>query len=363
MTSQDGSTAALATEPNSVEIPSSQPRDSKASAKAKGKPQAKAKGKASVAVDGKAKAKAKGKAKSKAKAKVKLEESPVEEKSESEADVQKKPASKASRGSEAVAKAKAKAEAGAKPKAKPKAKGAAVKGLKKRVLDGISDAFEDPKQDAGDEGDDGVRDRSKTHKFMQMMSDGMIPPHIVQMFQEAKKGDNPRKDQTSIINSLFSRSEEGRLVIQSHAPMFQAYKDSIERQSFNNKHTGVPKGIFCGQYFGNNEEAMLASFRAGEIKMFKKDGLTFCAFNTMELEDKQEKTSTQHLLQADKKVNKDCANEMLKAWEGISWDFKSIGCVEEGTSSGSGRPLALTDAPAGAIVLFNFLFQSSAHIF
>ena len=172
----------------------------------------------------------------------------------------------------------------------------------------------------------------------------MIPDHIVELFKESKKC---RKEQTKVINSLFSRSAEGRLVIQSHAPMFQAYKESVEKKSFTDKHVGIPKGIFCGQYFANNEQAMLASVKAGEIRMFQMHGLTYCTFNTLELETTAEKTATQHLLQAEKKLDKRGSDAMVGAWDKIEWNFQSLGGGEANPSSGSAGPLAITDGPTG----------------
>ena len=247
------------------------------------KPNKKAKSAAAVA-KGKAKAKAKAKAKGKAKTSSKTKGSNAgkneDDEDDQDAGKQKKPAAKA------------------KPKAKGKA--AAVKDLKKRMMEGISDAFEGDNKPGEDKNSD-VRDRCKANKFMQLMSDGMVPQHIVDMFQDSKKGSKKRHHQTQIINNLFTRTEDGRLVMTPTAPMFQAYKDVVEKDSFNDKHTATPKGIFCGQYFGNNEQALMASVRAGEIKMFQKDGLTWCCFNTIEFGHASEKTSTQHLLQVGKK--------------------------------------------------------------
>ena len=238
-----------------------------ASPKAKsGRPKAKAKAKAKAQAVDKTTALSKqtgavaSKGKAKAKAKSKAAAAPLAKASAGKSSA--KASGGKSNGDKKKKKAEADPEESAPPK-KPKCQGQ-VKDARQRLLQNAasvlgSDRDDDPeKADSDDEDDDddendkasgkGKRDRCKAQKFDQMLAAGKIPTHIVDMLTEGEKdAKKPRKFKTEIINQLFNRDDKGKLIMQPHAPLFQAWKESHEKTKFKHKETALPKSVFLRQ--------------------------------------------------------------------------------------------------------------------
>ena len=290
---------------------------SKAKAKAKGKAKAVAKTKAAP-IKGKAKAKAKPKAASASLTKAKAEKGNDDKKRKSKAADQKE--------EEVV------------PPKKPKGQGQ-VRDARTRLLQNAASALqtdekddehndEDDDDDEDDDADDvekGKRDRCKAQKFDQMLAAGKIPTHIIDMLEEGKKDSKqPRKFKTQIINQLFNRDDKGRLIMQPHAPLFQAWKESHEKTRFKHKETALPKGVFCGKYFNNDYDAMWAAVNAGEVDCVTVSGKEFFCFETVERSLIKEKTSVQHVLLSEKKLDSNTVKQLSSAFDSLAFDFKRV---------------------------------------
>ena len=256
------------------------------------------------------------------------------------------------------------------PKSKPKPKSAPkskpkVKDLKQKFKDGVEGMFGSGElEEPGDEGAQG-RDRCKKQKFDSLLAKGQIPSHIADMFAATRTGPNPRKAQTEIINTLFQRSDDGRLVMQAHAPLFQAYKDTQEQHSFKDKHTALPRSVFCGQFFANNEEALMKAINLGEVQVYNNGSVQFCAFQSLEVTDKKSKISTQRIVQVDKKIEKTHAKDLATAFDEIKWTLGKIaapsslpGASAGSSPSGVGCQLALQDVPSGIHYICSYVFQA-----
>ena len=272
-----------------------------------------------------------------------------------------KPSPKAKSKGKTKAKAKAEAKPKPKPAAKPKTK---VKDLKSVMNKGLNDAFGNDEQEDDDEEEDEdgdtslqVRDRVKRNKFNSMLAAGMIPENIVKLYQDAKtKKSGARSAQTEIINTLFSRSADGKLVMQPHAPLFEAKKVATEQRSFNDKLTALPRTVFAGKYFNNDAAALDSAVATGEVFQVNMNGSLFYTFRSMEISNLSSKSSSHDLLQVSKKVNKATCAELVGHWDALDWNFNRVGAAEGATSSsskqfslGSGKQLALGDVPRGVL--------------
>lgn len=60
-----------------------------------------------------------------------------------------------------------------------------------------------------------------------MKDAGNLPEHILKMFNEGGAAGQKRQHQTKVINTLFKRSKDGKLVLNAGDPWFAKYKDHM----------------------------------------------------------------------------------------------------------------------------------------
>ena len=309
------------------------------------KAKAKAKAKAKVA-DGTQtpKAQAKGKAKSKAAAKTKPNKAkkPSDD-HEDEANKKKKPAGK-TKAKPGTQKADDEDEKEKEKEDKKKATAnKSVKGVQKRLLEAT--ARDEVEQTEDGDADGEVRDRSKQQKFEMMLAKNQLPAHIVEMWSRAQDDEkNPRKFKTKLINSLFNRDEHGKLSMTPHAPFFAAYRETFEKKRFSHKEKALPKGIFIGRYFGNDEAAFVRSLEEGEIEQVEVAGKIWYSVKSLEASHDKYKLETQKLTQTEKKVDANVCKGLVDAFDNLQWGFKRVANPAVGSGSSSDL-LAIKDEP------------------
>ena len=319
------------------------PPASKAKAKAKAKP--KAISKVSVTVQ-KAKAKAKGKAHSKSSAKTKPgkakdENDAKDDDNDDKKGTKKKAAAKTKPNKETEAKHDD--EKGKDIKKKAEAKAKSVKGVRKRLLEATVE--EEAVETEGDDGDNEKRDRSKQQKFEMMLAKNQLPAHIVEMWSKAHdEQKTPRKFQTKMINALFNRDENGKLSMTPHAPFFAAYRETFEKKKFSHKEKALPRGIFIGRYFQNDEAAFVRSLEQGEIEAVDVAGKEWYSVKSLESSHDKYKLETQKLTQTEKKVDGKVCQGLVDAFDALQWGFKRVSNPSLGSASSSSA-LAIQDLP------------------
>lgn len=126
---------------------------------------------------------------------------------------------------------------------------------------------------------DSLRDKGKAVKFNAMRSS--LPPHILDLFDNvALKKASPRSFRTSIINSLFERTENGRYRLMDKRPMFLEAKSLYEKRFGKEQDKGFPKSVIRGLYFNNSEAALQAAVDCGDVFVFTQDdGKEYYAFH------------------------------------------------------------------------------------
>ena len=102
-------------------------------------------------------------------------------------------------------------------------------------------------------------------KFIAMYQAGQLPDWIKEEWDKTKAmKSGQRERQSLIVNSLFDRSEQGRLLVNTDKPFFRSMKESFEEKfSKVSTHT-LSKRLFMGK-FNLTEEALRAGLLEGEF--------------------------------------------------------------------------------------------------
>ena len=333
-------------EKSEVDIKSKAMKSATPATKAKAKAKAKAMSKDVEPVQ-KAKGKAKAKAKGKALAKAATKSKPNKAKQDTETkDEEKDKDNKAAAAN--VKKGKTKKATAAKPddekKKESKTKAAnpkSVKGVQKRLLEASVEEQAEEEEDDAEDGE--LRDRSKQQKFEMLMAKNQLPAHIVEMWSRAQDDQkNPRKFKTKLVNALFNRDENGKLSMTPHAPFFAAYRETFEKKQFSAKEKALPRGIFIGRYFGNDEAAFLRSLAQGEIEQVDVAGKEWYSVRSLESSHDKYKLETQKLTQTEKKVDAKVCEGLVEAFDNLQWGFNRVANPAIG-SARSAAVLAIQD--------------------
>jgi hypothetical protein len=85
------------------------------------------------------------------------------------------------------------------------------------------DCGDDDEADDGSDGDEEPRDRNKAHHFFKHFDN--LPDHVKQFFTNPPS--DKRKFQTSMINKLIMKKDNGRYDINLKAPLFTDHSPSI----------------------------------------------------------------------------------------------------------------------------------------
>ena len=102
------------------------------------------------------------------------------------------------------------------------------------------------------------RDKGKGEKWARMRKEGLIPQHILHLYDEGGKGQVSTRDfRTQLINTLFEKNDQGLLAMNTSHKMFtEAFK--VYQQKFaRDESEGLAKSILAVLYFQNNYEAYI----------------------------------------------------------------------------------------------------------
>ena len=101
------------------------------------------------------------------------------------------------------------------------------------------------------------RDKGKGEKWARMREEGLIPQHILHLYDEGGKGQVYTRDfRTQLINTLFEKNDQGLFAMNASHKMFtEAFK--VYQQKFaRDESEGLAKSILAGLYFQNNYDTM-----------------------------------------------------------------------------------------------------------
>ena len=102
---------------------------------------------------------------------------------------------------------------------------------------------------AGNQGQAQLRDRVKMQKFLGMLSANQLPKFLQKAWEESQTMKHGKRErQTLIVNSLFDRSEQGRLVMDLEKTIFKAMQCSYVDTSSKATSKSLPKLLFMGKF-------------------------------------------------------------------------------------------------------------------
>ncbi|CAK9017474.1 unnamed protein product [Durusdinium trenchii] len=326
-----------------------------AKAKAKGSPKAKAKSSPKAKAKGSPKPKSVMKAVLEKPSTAKLPKKPAEEEKVDKAEAKAKSKNKKKRKAEAEKKKKEEA-------AEKKKKEEAAEKKKKEEEDtvqkkpGEKEEPEEPEEEAcGFEDDPSVdpgatetRDRCKMQKFNKMYQAGQLLPWIKEEWEKTltmKSG--KRERQSLIVNSLFDRSEAGRLVLNANKAVFQSMKESFEEKTNKQSTKSLSKRLFMGR-FNLTEADLLAGVAEGEFQEIQTDhGPRYLWMEEAQTCKQGDKTALGWIQQKEgdqKQMAK--MNKMIEAMSAGHWSQGFALPTTSGSSSSAAPPLAIQDMDA-----------------
>ena len=123
----------------------------------------------------------------------------------------------------------------------------------------------------GNQGQAQMRDRVKMQKFMQMLSANQLPKFLQKAWEESQTMKvGKRERQTLIVNSLFERSQQGRLVMDLEKPIFKAMESSYVETSSKAISKSLPKLLFMGK-FSLTEQMLSQGVESGQFQVVQTD--------------------------------------------------------------------------------------------
>ena len=99
-----------------------------------------------------------------------------------------------------------------------------------------------------------AKDRSKNQKFQLLLANRQLPAFILAEWEKTKNMKVGRIDrQRNIINSIFDRTEAGKLMMNLEKPIFKSMQESFSEKTRTKEEKSLPKTLFKGK-FGLTEE-------------------------------------------------------------------------------------------------------------
>ena len=150
------------------------------------------------------------------------------------------------------------------------------------------------------EGDKALRDYAKARKFNSMMSKGSLPLGVMELVKEVEKSDAPRQNKTALINSLFTKREDGTLSLNTEGQEYQSFKSQFAKKRDSDKVEGEPYYVFLYKNFHGNEEGLKKALAAGEVKEVDKDGVKYLCYHKFQVKTSRgsNDTTTLHAKQS-----------------------------------------------------------------
>ena len=124
---------------------------------------------------------------------------------------------------------------------------------------------------AGNQGQAQLRDRVKMQKFLGMLSANQLPKFLQKAWEESQTMKHGKRErQTLIVNSLFDRSEQGRLVMDLEKTIFKAMQCSYVDTSSKATSKSLPKLLFMGK-FSLTEQMLSQGVESGQFQVVHTD--------------------------------------------------------------------------------------------
>ena len=214
-------------------------------------------------------------------------------------------------------------------------------------------------EDGENEDDDGEeqRDRVKSRKFKQMMGQGLIPTAAAEAYAKCTN----RKEQTALINSLFSM-KGGRLQLQEQFRTPKNYKREYETTT-SNKASDIQDGygeLIFKKKFNLSDDELQHGLRTGEI-------VTWTSSNNIQMYAAANQSFAQASLKAEKEQlstdEQQISAAVGKAFVGV---FNALSPQIEVNSGSSKRQKSITgqaSAPSQRLVsLFMVFLWQLVHV-
>ena len=165
------------------------------------------------------------------------------------------------------------------------------------------------------------RDKSKGQKYVKMKNE--LPEHVVDLIEkQSAKSASPREFKTQIINKLFTRDSNGKLVLNLDDPVFTEHKKIFMKKYSKETETALPESVLRGLYFNNSQTALDEAKAAGDVVPVERpDGRTFWCFEAMEKGVVAGKMEEQEINQK-KKVSKDQLKLLADNFAAVGWTWK-----------------------------------------
>ena len=215
---------------------------------------------------------------------------------------------------------------------------------------------EDPEEECQDFEDDTcvdpganeIRDRSKMQKFNHMYQAGQLPAWIKEEWEKTKTMKSGKRERQSlIVNSLFDRSDQGRLLVNTDKAVFHAMKESFEERSSKQSTKSLTKRLFMGK-FNLTEENFKAGLLEGEfLEIQTESGPRYQWLEDSSTFKQGDRSGFGWSMskEGDKK-EMDKVSKIMTAGSHWSKGFAMLGTSSTSGSSGSAAPLAIQDMDA-----------------
>ena len=100
------------------------------------------------------------------------------------------------------------------------------------------------------DGDDTKKtDRPKKQKFQAMLAGNQLPDYVKKQWDTTKTMKSGRTEaQRTIINSIFDRTSQGKLILSLDKPVFNSMRAQFQEKTASSIEKSLPKSLFMGKF-------------------------------------------------------------------------------------------------------------------
>lgn len=185
---------------------------------------------------------------------------------------------------------------------------------------------EEPEDHDGDqaedeEDDDEKRDRVKSRKFMSMVKQGSLPGAVL----DAWKHCTSRKDSTKLINTLFSKTPDGKLTLQENYTTPTAYKmeRSLEKKDVAQDNANGFGRLIFKKKFGLSDDELDAAVARGEVIAWDHAGLQLFAATNVRFTCEASKSTKENISGKEVQFDERSGREFQKMFDGMQVNVSS----------------------------------------
>ena len=92
-------------------------------------------------------------------------------------------------------------------------------------------------------------DRSKKQKFQAMLAGNQLPDYVKKQWENTKTMKSGRTEaQRTIINSIFDRTSQGKLILSLDKPVFNSMRAQFQEKTASSIEKSLPKSLFMGKF-------------------------------------------------------------------------------------------------------------------